>query len=48
MSDKSVHEKINIPLPASAMTGGLSLDDKTKYYVDRNTIVMLGEHSESL
>ena len=33
MSDKNIHQKINISLPADR---GLSLDDKTKDYVDRN------------
>ena len=32
MSDKNIHQKINISLLAS-----ISLDDKTKDYVDRNT-----------
>ena len=34
MSDKNIHQKINISLPADR---GLSLDDKTKDYVDRDT-----------
>ena len=34
MSDKNLHQKINISLPADR---GLSLDDKTKDYVDRST-----------
>ena len=38
MSDKYIHQKINISLPASIMTGGLIIDDKTKDYVDRNTV----------
>ena len=35
MSDKNIHQKINISLPASIMTG-LNLDDKTKDDVERN------------
>ena len=37
MSDKNIYQKINITFPASIMAGGLSLDDKTRDYVDRNT-----------
>ena len=37
MSDKNIHQKINVSLPASIMTGELSLDDKTKDYADRNS-----------
>ena len=35
MSDKNIHQKINIFLLASIMRG-LSQDDKTKDFVDRN------------
>ena len=36
MSDKDIHQKRNIPFQASTMTG-LSLNDKTKDYLDINT-----------
>ena len=37
MSDKSIHQKLNISFSSFSSERGLSLDDKTKDYVDRNT-----------
>ena len=37
MSEINISQKINISFPASIMTGGSSLDDKTKDYVNRYT-----------
>ena len=34
MSDKNIHQKINVSFPASITTGELSLDDKTNDYVN--------------
>ena len=41
MSHKNIYQKINISLPALVMTGGLSLGDKIKDYVDRNNRVQV-------
>ena len=37
MSHKNIHQKINIFFASFNNYRGLSLDDKTKGYVDRNT-----------
>ena len=42
MSDKDIHQKRNIPFQASTMTG-LSLDDKTKDYLD--TLILQVEYN---
>ena len=38
MSDKNINQKINISFSSFSNDRGLSLNDKTKDYVDRNTV----------